>query len=273
MLGNNLVSVNITTYNRSHLISRCIDSVLSQSYKNLEIVIVDDCSNDNTIEILQSYQEKDARVNYLKHETNKGNAYSRNTALKNCTGYYVAFIDDDDEWIDKDKIKKQIYIFENSNDKRLAIVCSGILRYQENGDTIEEKAYYPNNIKDVVLKGGFIHNSTVIIRKSIMNEVGEFDINVKRGVDSEFFRRIIIMFNYDVYFMEDITSKYYEDSLNRMTLSKNCTDYLKHLNSQFVNIKKYFKYLIVRPSILFSRVKTIFILSAQYLKCVFINID
>ena len=106
-----------------------------------------------------------------------------------------------------------------------------------------------------------------------MNEVGEFDINVKRGVDSELFRRIIIMFNYDVYFMEDITSKYYEDSSNRMTLSKNCTDYLKHLNSQFVNIKKYFKYLIVRPSILFSRVKTIFILSAQYLKCVFINID
>ena len=93
---NKLVSVNITTFNRAHLLPRCLDSILTQSYKNLEIIIVDDCSTDYTEEVVKKYQAKDSRIKYFKHEKNMGNAHARNTALKNCSGFYVAFMDDDD---------------------------------------------------------------------------------------------------------------------------------------------------------------------------------
>ena len=94
-----------------------------------------------------------------------------------------------------------------------------------------------------------------------------FDTTVGRGVDSEFFRRIIVMFDYHVFFMKDITCKYYEDCPNRMTSTKECKGYLKHINSQYVNIHKYFKYLIKRPSILLFRIRKIVVLYLQYHKC------
>src|SRR6056297_2055943 len=109
-----LVSVNLTTYNRAHLLHRAIKSVLNQAYKNLEIIIVDDGSDDNTYEVLENLGKNDNRINYIKHAKNRGNAAARNTALKNSSGEYIAFMDDDDEWIDPHKIEKQISIFLNS---------------------------------------------------------------------------------------------------------------------------------------------------------------
>ena len=95
-----LVSVNITTFNRSDNLIRCIDSVLKQDYQNIEIIIVDDCSTDNTYDVVKNYQRKDRRIKYFRHQKNKGNAHARNTAFEKCNGVYVAFLDDDDEWIE-----------------------------------------------------------------------------------------------------------------------------------------------------------------------------
>ena len=168
MSDKKLVSVNITTYNRANLLSKCLESVLNQSYLNLEVVVVNDCSTDNTEKIIKDYQQNDNRIKYFKHDVNKGNAAARNTALKYSTGFYVAFLDDDDEWIDIDKIKKQVVIFENSKDNNLGIICSGILRHKGSGEGIIQKALQPKDIKYEVLKGGLIHNSTVLTKRSIM---------------------------------------------------------------------------------------------------------
>ena len=268
LLVNNkkLVSVNITTYNRSFLLKRCINSVLNQNYQNLEIIVVDDCSTDKTLEVLKKYKRKDMRINFFRHKKNEGNAFARNTALKNCRGNYVAFMDDDDEWIDRDKIKKQVDIFEKSKDKNLGIVCSGIERCKANGEIKIEKATHPKDIKYEVLKGGLIHNSTVLTRKSIMTEVGAFDLNISRGVDSEFFRRLIIFHDYNVIFMNDITSKYYETSMYRMSDVYNKEVCLEHIKSQYINIKKYFFYLIFKPRTMLIRFKKSFILIFLYLR-------
>ena len=267
MFNKPFVSVNITTYNRASLLPRCLESVLNQNYKNIEVVIVDDCSNDNTTEIVKKYQEQDSRIKYFRHRINSGNAQARNTALKNCNGLYVAFLDDDDEWIDKNKINKQVEIFEKSGDLKLGIVCSGIIRSKINGEKIIEKGEAPYNLKYQLLKGGWIHSSTVLTKKTIMEEVGGFDLEVLRGVDSEFFRRMTILYNYNVIFMEDITVQYNEDSNNRMTLVYNCDGYLKHIISQYINIKKYLKYLIKKPAILLLRVSIIIRLFLKYTKC------
>ena len=266
MNNTKLVSVNITTFNRESLLPRCLDSVLKQNYQNIEIIVVDDCSDDGTIKVLKKYQKKDDRIKFFKHKKNKGNAYARNTCLKNSKGIYIAFMDDDDEWIDKNKIKKQVDLFEKNNDENLGIVCSGILRCKFNGQSVVEESKEPKNIKQQVLKGGVIHNSTVLTKKTIIEKVGGFDQNVCRGIDSEFFRRLIVVHNYNVIFMKDITCKYYETSMNRLSNINNKHVCLDHMQSQIVNIKKYFFYLILHPQILFNRFLKLSILAFLYLK-------
>jgi glycosyltransferase involved in cell wall biosynthesis len=266
-----LVSVNITTFNRSSILPRCLDSVLSQNYQNLEIVVVDDCSGDDTSQIIKNYQKKDLRIKYFRHSRNLGNAHARNTAFKKCSGYYVAFIDDDDEWIEKNKIRKQVEIFEKSKDARLGIVCSGILRFKKNGKKLIEKAITPKDLKYEALKGGLIHNSTVLTKRQIIEEVKGFDVDVCRGIDSEFFRRVIVMYNYNVFFMKEITTCYYESAVNRLTESKNYKGYLNHAMSQYINLKKYFKFFINRPLLLLIRIFIIIQLLYRSLKSLIFN--
>ena len=100
-----------------------------------------------------------------------------------------------------------------------------------------------------------------------LNVVGGFDLNVCRGIDSEFFRRMIVIFNYNVFFMEDITTQYYETSNNRLTMTENCKGFLKHIISQFVNLRKYFKHFLKRPSLLIVRIYIIIMLIFRYIKC------
>nr|WKN34684.1 glycosyltransferase [Tunicatimonas sp. TK19036] len=218
---NPLVSVNITTYNRANLLERCLDSVLSQKYENLEVIIVDDCSPDHTAEVAQRYCELDNRVKYIRHQENRGNAYARNTALENCRGTYVAFMDDDDEWIDRDKISKQIAIFQQSSDKKLGIVCSGVKVIDQYNQEVIKAVSQPSNLTTVLLKGnGIIHNSTVMTKRAIMKQVGGFDTQMPRGIDSEFFRTVVVKYGYHVHFMPDITAAYHEHGEARMTTDK-----------------------------------------------------
>lgn len=94
-----LISVNITTYNRAKQLVRYVEAVKKQSYPNMEIIIVDDNSTDNTQTVIDPYLQ-DPRFLYIKHKINKGNAAARNTAWRNSKGEYIAFMDDDDIWID-----------------------------------------------------------------------------------------------------------------------------------------------------------------------------
>lgn len=265
MKKSKLVSINVTTFNRALLLSRCLDSILRQNYANIEVIIVDDCSSDNTIEVVKKYQKKDNRIKYFRHASNNGNAFARNTALEKSLGFYVAFLDDDDEWIDDNKITKQVEIFEKSEDKKLGIVCSGIVRVKKNGKEIIEVVKIPKDIKYQILKGGFINNSTVLTKKSIMNEVGGFDVKNYRGIDSEFFRRMIVIYNYNVFFMKEITCRYFESSINRMSDTNSTESYLAQINSQYYNIKKYLKFLILRPGALFVRFFRLFNTMYKYL--------
>ncbi len=248
-MKSDLVSVNITTFNRAHLLSRCLNSVLNQSYKNIEIIIVDDASTDHTEDIVKKFQLKYDQIFYFKHKKNKGNAKARNTALKKCNGIYVAFLDDDDEWIDENKIKKQVEIFQRNNDNKLGIVCSGIIRHTHDGSQLEEKPNIPKNLKSRVLKGGLIHNSTVLTKKSILNELNGFNIEIPRGIDYEFFIRLVVLHNYKVFFIDELTCKYYEDSPNRMTDFGHSVKWLKNTRDlQFYIFKKYLKFYLMYPS-------------------------
>lgn len=108
---NELVSIIMPSYNTAKFIGETISSVLAQTYTNWELIIVDDCSTDNTDEIVAGYD--DPRIKYLKNEKNSGAAISRNYALREATGKWIAFLDSDDLWY-PEKLEKQIAFMEEN---------------------------------------------------------------------------------------------------------------------------------------------------------------
>lgn len=109
----NSVSIIMPSYNTGRFISETIESVLAQSYSDWELIIVDDCSNDNTDDVVSQYLT-DKRIRYIKNETNSGAAVSRNRALREAKGKWIAFLDSDDLW-EPDKLETQI-VFMEKND-------------------------------------------------------------------------------------------------------------------------------------------------------------
>lgn len=103
---NDLVSIIMPSYNTAQYIEQTIKSVIAQTYKNWELIIVDDCSNDNTDEVVEKLLI-DRRIRYLKNEKNSGAAVSRNRALREAKGKWIAFLDSDDLWM-PEKLEKQI---------------------------------------------------------------------------------------------------------------------------------------------------------------------
>jgi glycosyltransferase involved in cell wall biosynthesis len=109
-----MISVIMPSYNSEHFISKAIDSVLSQTYDHWEMIIVDDCSHDNSALIIEEYCKKDSRIKLIKLEKNSGPAVARNTGIKEAKGRYIAFLDADDLW-KPEKLEKQINFMKENN--------------------------------------------------------------------------------------------------------------------------------------------------------------
>ena len=139
---NELVSIIMPSYNTAKYIEESIKSVLAQTYTNWELLIVDDCSTDNTDEIVQPFLS-DERVKYLKNEKNSGAAISRNRALREAKGKWIAFLDSDDLWM-PEKLEKQI-AFMKEHDYRFSYTD---YRIQLNGEWLP----YVNTGPDIVTK-------------------------------------------------------------------------------------------------------------------------
>ena len=107
-----LVSIIIPMYNREKTIKMAVESILEQTCQDFELIIVDDCSTDNTDEVVASI--KDERIRYLKNERNSGAAVSRNRALREAKGRWIAFLDSDDLWM-PEKLEKQISFMEKND--------------------------------------------------------------------------------------------------------------------------------------------------------------
>ena len=110
----NLVSIITPAFNSEKFIAETILSVIGQTYTHWELLIVDDCSTDNTAEIVSEFQKTEPRIKYFKNEINKGAAFSRNHALQQASGKWIAFLDSDDIW-HPEKLQKQIDFMKNNN--------------------------------------------------------------------------------------------------------------------------------------------------------------
>lgn len=183
------VSIIIPTYNRAHLLGRAIQSVLNQTYKDFELIVVDDGSTDNTEQIVRSFS--DERIRYVRHKKNKGVAAARNTGIKTARGEYMAFQDSDDEWL-PEKLEKQTGIFETALPE-VGVVYTGVHRLKNN-----RKAYIPSSgitqkegyIFSSLLKGNFISTPAALVKKECFQRAGMFDERFPSAEDRELFIRI-----------------------------------------------------------------------------------
>ena len=108
------VSVLVPIYNVEHFLDRCIQSILNQTYKNIEVILVDDCSSDNSLSICYEYAKKDERVKVIKKETHTVVSDVRNLGLENSTGDYVMFVDSDD-YVCETFVEDMVEAIENKN--------------------------------------------------------------------------------------------------------------------------------------------------------------
>lgn len=170
------VSIVIPMHNSSKHIEECIDSVLNQTYENLEIIIVDDKSTDNSIEIVES--KSDDRIKIIKLTQNLGSAKARNTGTDAVTGDYICFLDSDDYW-DLKKIEKQVNFIEENN---YSFIYSGYA-YLRNNKT--NTAHVPKSITyEKALKNTTIFTSTVMFNMNYLKKEDIHMPNIKRGQDT-----------------------------------------------------------------------------------------
>ncbi len=175
------VTVQICTYNRENFIKQAIDSVLSQSFTDFEIIITDDCSTDNTEKVVNSYTDK--RIKYIKNETNLGIAKNRNKSLKMSNGEYIAVLDSDDYWIDKDKLKKQVEFLDLYKDY---VLIGTYMNIVDKNNVLIKKTKYINKyffnynfiLKKLLLIKNFFCHSSVMYRKKEVYNIGSYDENL-----------------------------------------------------------------------------------------------
>ena len=178
------------TYNRALYLPLAIKSVLSQSFKDWELLIIDGGSTDETEVLVKEYQLKDPRVLYIKKDKNFGISNCRNLGLDLAKGEYVAVLDSDDIWCDSEKLNRQFqYLQENNN---CVLVGGGVVVIDENG---VEKSKYSHAITDdqiknkILLRNQFAH-SAVLYRRDRALSAGGYATNVKIGEEYDLWLRM-----------------------------------------------------------------------------------
>jgi len=200
------VSVIVPTYNRAHLITEAIDSILNQTFKDFELIIVDNYSSDDTESIVKSYA--DERIRYFKHQNNGLVSINRNYGINKSRGEYTAFLDDDDLWL-PEKLEKQVEFLDS--DKELGLVYSDTYIIGSNGNLREHTYFYRikpfrGNVFNKLLQGNFIPMLTVVIRKEVLDKVGGFNPRYKICQDYDLWLRIAEYYPID--FIEQPLAKY-----------------------------------------------------------------
>lgn len=177
-----LISVIIPTYNRENIIKECLESVLNQTYKNIEVIIVDDCSVDNTVAVAQSVS--DDRVSCHKLEKNSGACFARNYGASLANGEYIAFQDSDDIW-DLTKLEKQVAYLESGD---YDLIFCGMKRVNELGQSF----FYPpidfveqDSALEQILFENRISTQCILMYKHVFETV-KFDPAIRRFQDWDF---------------------------------------------------------------------------------------
>ncbi|RKL68298.1 glycosyl transferase [Salipaludibacillus neizhouensis] len=172
-----LISVITPSYNASKYLEATIKSVLAQKYSNWEMIIVDDCSSDNSVDIIKKYANEDERIRYVVLSTNSGAAVARNTAINESKGNYIAFLDSDDQWF-PEKLHEQLMFMQKNN---LAFSYTSYINIDEKGEKEGSIVEVPSEVNyKQLLKQNVIGCLTVMLNKDMIGQVEMVNIRTRQ---------------------------------------------------------------------------------------------
>lgn len=240
-----LVSVIMPTYNSCKYIEDSIKSVLEQSYRNWELIIIDDCSEDKTKEIVRKFQKEQGNIQYYKLEKNSGPAIARNRAIDMANGAYLAFLDSDDLWT-SDKLKKQVEFMECN---KYNFTCTSYDQIDEHGKNKNFRVVPKKKLtyKDL-LKNNYVGNSTAIYNCKNLGKIKT--PNIRKRNDYALWLQVLKKEKY-VYGLNEVLMHY---RVRENSVSSKKIDLIKYQWQLYHEIEKvsFLKtiYLITRISIL-----------------------
>ena len=265
---NPLISVIIPTFNRGNYIRSAVESVLTQTYPYVEVLVIDDGSTDQTGDVIKSI--KDSRVKYF-FTSNKGNYFARNTGLENAQGEFIAFLDSDDRFLPS-KLSMQLERFQQNPE--LGLCCGNVyIKHLDSPEKFFEDAAHSfsydfdtnNGFIERAIESNFMVTSTVMIRRSCVKTLGIFDTTYQNAMDYEFFLRVI--FNFHAVYMKD---KLVERLVHPLGVSQNTINTHKALIFIFSDASRRFeqeKLFSVRHKELIHQAwqKSMYFLGLEYL--------
>lgn len=228
-----LITIGLTCFNAADTIGRAIAAALKQDWPNLEIVIVDDCSKDNSTDVIDAYARQDQRVRLIRHEQNTGFAGALNTLIANAQGEFIAIFDDDDE-SRADRLKLQhaaITAHELKTGTKLIACYGSVVKRYPNGYALHTPAIgsrpeYPVGQDMVnyhlyldrrpeVFYGGGTPSCSLMARKSTFNQAGPYDTSLRRNEDSDFAVRLGLLGGHFIGCPEEIITQYASDGADK----------------------------------------------------------
>lgn len=183
----------ITTYNRANLLKDAIKSVLSQSFQDFELIVVNDCSSDNTEEVVKRFQDK--RISYLRHKENRGDAAAKNTGIRAAQGEYIISLDDDDlmaSWALAELFEK----FHNSPNKNIGGIYGWSWWVCNKGKTLKFLTFQEKGrIFKTVFKNQVFTN--ILLKKEVFDTIGFYDESLYSNYDYDFYLRLAKVYEID----------------------------------------------------------------------------
>ena len=210
-----LVSIITPVYNCEQLIEQTIKSVQNQTYKNWEMILVDDCTPDNSAEIVKKYASEDSRLKYYKLEENSGAAVARNKALSEAKGRFIAYLDADDLW-KPEKIEKQVQFMIKNN---YAFSCTDYEKIDETGKSLNKIIKIPTRVNyNLFLRNTIIQTVGVMVDTKLTGKEVLVMPNIRRIQDAATWCQILKA-GYDCYEVPENLS-YYRVVSNSLSSNK-----------------------------------------------------
>lgn len=247
-----LVSIVVPVYNSKLFIADTIATVQAQSYSNWELLLIDDCSTDNSVELIKQLKKDDKRIKLISMERNSGAALARNMGIDTAKGQYLAFLDADDIWAST-KLEKQVIFMQKA---KSVFSFTSYEFAEENGSPTGKKVYVPTALSyGEALKRSAIFTSTVLINLSIISKSDLMMPNYKIGEETATWWHLLKQYG-DAQGVNEILSFYRRGSggtlsSNKVTAAKwRWYLYRKHeqlsLLSSLFNFFHYAKYALER---------------------------
>lgn len=200
---NKLVSVVVANYNMGKYLPMAVESILNQTYKNVEVHVVDDGSTDDSKEVMQRYA--DIGNVFYHYQENQGQARAKNHGILSANGDFIAFLDADDTW-SHDKLEKQLPVFDTDNE--IGVVYTNYKLTDKQGELMDtpSRQFHTGYISNQLFVDNFVTGMTSVIRRECLDDVGIFDEELSMGIDYDLWLRLSA--HYKFMFLDEVTYFY-----------------------------------------------------------------